>query len=246
MGTGLTAVLFDFNGVIINDEAVHQTLIDQLLIEENLRPKPEEYRAVCLGRSDRAALEELFSRRGRVLTESDLDKLLQRKSQRYLEALNDLEKLPIYTGVVDLAYKLRVARVPMAVVSGALRAEVEQVLTRTELAQYFAVIVGGDDIGASKPDPAGYLKALNLLQKQHPNVSSTTAIAIEDTFAGIEAAKAAGLSVVGVANTYPYHMIQRQANWTVDYLSELELDRVERVLTTHSERPPAAADEPVR
>ncbi|MGF1536276.1 MAG: HAD family hydrolase [Elainellaceae cyanobacterium] len=244
MGTGLTAVLFDFNGVIINDEAIHQTLTEALLIEENLRPKPEEYRSVCLGRSDRAALEELFSRRGRVLSESNLDGLLQRKSQRYLEALDRLEELPIYTGVTDLVYKLRTARVPMAVVSGALRAEVEQVLERTGLAPYFAVIVGGDDTGASKPDPTGYLKALSLLQRQHPSVDSATAIAIEDTFAGIEAAKAAGLSVVGVANTYPYHMIQRQANWTVDYLNELELDRVERVLMTQSGRP--AADEPVR
>ncbi|MGF1513940.1 MAG: HAD family hydrolase [Elainellaceae cyanobacterium] len=243
MGSGLTAVLFGFNGVIINDEAIHQTLTEQILIEENLRPKPEEYAAVCLGRSDRDALEELFSRRGRVLQASNLDGLLQRKSQRYLQALESLESLPIYGGVVDLAYKLRAAQVPMAVVSGALRAEVEQVLARADLAKYFSVIVGGDDVGASKPDPAGYLKGLSQLKKQYPGVECDTAIAIEDTFAGIEAAKAAGLTVVGVANTYPYHMIQRQANWAVDYLNELELDRVVRVLTTHSDREPVSTSE---
>ncbi len=145
------------------------------------------------------------------------------------------------SGVADLVYKLRVSQVPMAVVSGALRAEVKQVLERADLAKYFSVIVGGDDVGTSKPDPAGYLKGLSQLQKQYPHVDASRAIAIEDTFAGIEAAKAAGLSVVGVANTYPYHMIQRQANWAVDYLNELELDRVERVLTTHRDCGPVAS-----
>jgi beta-phosphoglucomutase-like phosphatase (HAD superfamily) len=60
-------------------------------------------------------------------------------------------------------------------------------------------------------------------------------LAIEDTFAGIEAAKRAGMQVVGVANTYPFHMLQRQASWTVDYLNELEFDRVQQVYsgTTH-------------
>ncbi|MGB3613877.1 MAG: HAD family phosphatase [Elainellaceae cyanobacterium] len=242
MGNGLKAVLFDFNGVIINDEAIHHRLIDQLLIDENMRPKPQEYRSVCLGRSDRACVEELFSRRGRVLAAADLDALLERKSQRYCAQLDTMETLPIYPGVADLAYKLRVAKVPMAVVSDALRGEIEQVLERADLAKYFSVIVGSEDTTTSKPDPTGHLKAIDALQQQHPEVERGSAIAIEDTFAGIEAAKAAGLSVVGVANTYPYHMIQRQANWAVDYLNELELDRVERVMATDSDRVSAAVD----
>jgi len=236
MGNGLKAVLFNFNGVIIKDEVIQQELIDQLLIEENMRPKPQEYRAVCLGRSDRACIDELFSRRGRVLAAEDLDILLERKSQRYCAQLDMMETLPVYAGVTDLAYKLRVANVPMAVVGGAVRAEIEQVLERTDLAKYFSVIVGSNDTTTSKPDPTGYLKAIDELHQQYPGVDSASAIAIEDTFEGIEAAKAAGLSVVGVANTYPYHMIQRQANWAVDYLNELELDRVEQVLATDSDR----------
>lgn len=239
MGNGLKAVLFDFNGVIINDEAIRQELMDQLLLDENLRPKPEEYRAVCLGRRDRAGIEAMFSRRGRVLKAADLDALVARKSQRYRDALAKLETLPIYAGVVDLAYKLRAAQVPMAVVSGAQRAEVEQVLKRAELTQYFPIIVSGEDVDSTQPDSMAYLKAIEVLQQEHPDVDSSSAVAIEDTFVGIEAAKAAGLSVVGVANTYPYHMIQRQANWAVDYLNELELDRVERMLTTNSDRLPS-------
>ena len=56
-------------------------------------------------------------------------------------------------------------------------------------------------------------------------------LAIEDTFVGIAAAKKAGMQVVGISHTYPLHMLQRQANWTVDDFLEIELDRVEQVLS---------------
>ncbi len=235
----LKAVLFDFNGVIIKDEAIHQQLIEEILIEENLRPSPQEYGEVCLGRSDRVCLAELLKRRGRVVTESYLTKVITRKAQAYQRQLEKLEKLPIYPGLEDLIFKIRVAQLPMAVVSGALRCEVELVLNRAQLAQHFSVIVAGDDIKVSKPEPDGYLLAVERLNQQYPNLKAQASdcLAIEDTPAGIEAAKRAGMQVVGVANTYPFHMLQRQANWTVDYLNDLELDRVQEVYAQASPQP---------
>jgi beta-phosphoglucomutase len=227
----LKAVLFDFNGVIINDEAIHQELIEELLITENLRPSVEEYRDVCLGRSDRACLAEVLKRRGRFVTENYLTQLITRKAAAYQHKLQTLEKLPIYPGLEDLMFKFRAAQLPMGVVSGALRSEVELVLDRAGIAQSIAVIVAGDDIKMSKPEPDGYLLAVDRLNQKYPNLNAQASdcLAIEDTFAGIEAAKRAGMQVVGVANTYPFHMLQRQANWTVDYLNDLELDRVQDV-----------------
>lgn len=227
----LKAVLFDFNGVIINDEPLHQKLIDELLIQENLRPKPGEFWEVCLGKSDRICLTELLQRRGRIVTEEYLDQLIARKSQLYHQQLEAIDKLPIYPGLADLIFQLRSAQIKMAVVSGALRSEVELVLSRADLSQAFSLIVAGDDITTSKPDPTGYLLAVERLNQQYPTLKLEPAecLAIEDTPAGIQAAKLAGMSVVGVANTYPFHMMQRQANWAVDYLSELELDRVRQV-----------------
>ncbi len=227
----LKAVLFDFNGVIINDEAIHEQLIEEILIEENLRPSPQEYREVCLGRSDRVCLADLLKRRGRFVTEDYLNKLIIRKAQAYQRQLETLEKLPIYPGLDDLIFKIRAAQLPMGVVSGALRVEVELVLNRAQIAQHFAVIVAGDDIKVSKPEPDGYLLAVERLNQKYPNLNAKASecLAIEDTPAGMTAAKQAGMQVVGVANTYPFHMIQRQANWAVDYLNDLELDRVQQV-----------------
>ncbi|MBD1999717.1 HAD family phosphatase [Leptolyngbya sp. FACHB-541] len=227
----LKAVLFDFNGVIINDEPLHQKLIDELLIQENLRPKPGEFWEVCLGKSDRVCLTDLLQRRGRIVTEEYLDQLIARKSKLYQQQLEAIDKLPIYPGLPDLIFQLRSAQIKMAVVSGALRSEVELVLSRADLTQAFSLIVAGDDIKTSKPDPTGYLLAVEQLNQQYPTLKlePIECLAIEDTPAGIEAAKRAGMQVVGVANTYPFHMMQRQSNWAVDYLSELELDRVRQV-----------------
>lgn len=224
----LKAVLFDFNGVIINDEPIHEKLIEQLLIEENLRPRPGEFQELCLGRSDRVCLQELLERRGRVVSETYLDELVARKAQAYVEELQRLEKLPIYPGIEDLIFKLPSCQ--FAIVSGALRSEIEAVLDRAQLRKYFSVIVSGDDLTVSKPDPDGYLLAVDRLNYEFPDLQlrAFECLAIEDTFAGIQAAKAARIPVVGVANSYPFHMLQRCANWTVDYLIDLEVDRIQQ------------------
>jgi len=232
----LKAILFDFNGVIINDEAIHQELIAELLIEENLRPTPGEYRSLGLGRSDRACLRDLWERRGRIPHEVYLNQLMQRKSRAYQERLAALEKLPLYPGLEDTIYKLRLAKLPLGIVSGAIRQEIEVVLQRSNLGQYFSTIVAGDDITSSKPNPEGYLRGAAKLQEIFPelDLKPQECLAIEDTPAGMQAAKRAGMQVVGVANSYPYHFVQRHCNWAVDYLWDLELERVQEVYAKNS------------
>jgi len=226
----LKAVLFDFNGVILNDESIHEKLINQLLVEENLRPKPGEFRQLCLGRSDRACFRALLESRGRVVTDAHLEVLIHRKTRMYRRVLEELDPLPIYPGLADLIFKTRVAQLKLAIVSGALRSEIDWVLTSTGLSDYFPVIVSGDEAIASKPAPDSYLIAVQRLNQQDPGLELKPAecLAIEDTFAGIEAARTAAIPVVGIANSYPFHMMQRHANWAVDYLSDLELDRVQQ------------------
>jgi beta-phosphoglucomutase len=227
----LKAILFDFNGVIINDELIHQELIQEMLLSENLRPKEGEYREICLGKSDRICIQELLASRGRIVSPEYLDKLILAKSQAYQRRLSQLENLPIYPELQDFLDKIQVKGLLSAIVTGALRAEVDLILRRAGLQSYFELIVAGDDIKTSKPAPDGYLLAVKRLNQRYSDLHlrPVDCLVIEDTPAGIQAAKAAGMQVVGVANTYPFHMLQRQANWSVDYLRELELDRVTQV-----------------
>ena len=238
----LKAVLFDFNGVIINDEPLHEKLIEQILIEENLRPIPGEFQQVCLGRSDRVCLTELLNRRGRVVSESYLIQLMQRKAQAYQQQLDSMQKLPLYSGLDDLIFQVRSLHLKLAIVSGAMRSEIELVLNRANLAPHFPVIVAGDDIKTSKPEPDGYLLAVERLNQEYPDLQlqPSECLAIEDTPAGIQAAKRAGISVVGVANTYPFHMMQRRANWAVDYLCDLDLQWAQQVLSAANPQPAIA------
>ena len=224
----LKAVLLDFNGVIINDESIHQALIEDLLLEENLRPKPEEFEQVCLGRSDRACFTELLDRRGRVVTDAYLDKLVDRKTAKYQQALAALDKLPLYAGLDDVVYQIRVAHLKLAVVSGARRSEIDWVLDRANIRAYVSVVVSGDDVptAGSKPAPDGYQQAIDQLNHQFPDLDLSPAecLAVEDSFAGIEAAQRAQIPVLGVAHAYPYHMVHRRATWVIDHLYELNLD----------------------
>jgi beta-phosphoglucomutase len=227
----LKVVLFDFNGIIINDESIHFELINEVLLTENLRPLEKEFRNLCLGRSDRACLIDVLSLRGRVVSEAYLNKLIALKAGLYQEKIYKLDTLPIYSDFEIFLLKIFEKGLSIGLVSGALREQIEFVLEKINLKQYFETIVAGDDINTSKPAPDGYLLAIDKLRKQKPELELVTAncLAIEDTFAGIQAAKSAGIQVVGVANTYPLHMLQRQASWAVDSLIELELERIEQV-----------------
>ena len=216
----LKAVLLDFNGVIIKDEPIHEDLIGDILLSENLRPDASEFKAFCLGRSDRACLRDILAQRDRIVSQKYLENLIQKKTQAYQQKLAELEELPLYPGIREFLTQLQEQKIAIALVTGALRQEVELVLQKSDIAQYFSLIVGGDDITQSKPEPEGYLLAVEQL-----NLQPSECLAIEDSYPGIEAAKKAGIPVVGVANTYPLHMLQRRANWIVDYLGQLELER---------------------
>jgi beta-phosphoglucomutase len=230
----LKAVLFGFNGVIVNDMPIHEKLITQLLIEENLSIKGGEYQKFGLGQSDRTFLRDFLNSRGRVVREEYITHLLVKKAQRYAQELEKLEKLTFYQGLDDLIFQLRSKDLKLGLVTDAIRKEIEIVFSyNPNLVEYFQIVVTGEDVTLCKPKPDGYLLAVEQFNKEYPdlNLQPCECLAIEDTPVGIEAAKNAGMQVVGIANTYPFHMLQRQANWTVDYFMDLELERAIEVFS---------------
>lgn len=228
----LKAILFDFNGVIINDEAIHRQLIDDLLLGENLRPSGKEYQRICLGKSDHFCLQDILAERGRIVSDDYLDKLIKKKAEAYHQIVSQMPELPIFEKVIEFILDLQTRHLSLAIVTGALHQETEYILKKINIRQYFSVIVAGDDLKTSKPSPDGYLLAVEKLNQQNPDLclQPSECLVIEDTPVGIEAAKNAGISVVGVANTYPFHMLQRQANWCVDHLMQLDLDWIDQTL----------------
>ena len=101
---------------------------------------------------------------------------------------------------VRAAVRYAAARVPVALVSGAFRAEIEPVLAAAGLAPFFSAVVTADDVTDGKPHPAGYLRALELLDA---DLRPVEVVAFEDTEAGIASAKRAGLRCLAVTGTLP-------------------------------------------
>ncbi|WP_017293910.1 HAD family hydrolase [Geminocystis herdmanii] len=224
----LKAVLFDFQGVIINDEIIHKQLIDDILLKENLRPSDGNYQEINL--------KDILAKKGRIVSDEYLKKLMEDKAKAYYHIVSQMPELPIFDKVIEFILHLQTRNLALAIVTDILPQEVEYILERINVKPYFSVIVGGNDIKTFKPSPEGYLLAMKKLNEYNPDLclQPSECLVIEDTPIGIKAGKNAGMSVVGVANTYPFHFIQRQANWCVDHLMELDLDWIDRTLEKSS------------
>jgi beta-phosphoglucomutase len=233
----LKVVLFDFNGVILDDESIHEQLIHDVMLSENVRITPEEFQKFGLGRSDRACFLDLFASRGRVLNPETVAKLLAQKTNAYQQKLKTLETLPLFEGVQALVQAFQDNHIKLGIVSGAHRAEIEWVLDRASLSPAFELIVPAEDISTSKPSPEGYETAIAKFNHRYPelNLSPQDCLALEDSFPGLAAARAAHIPVVGVAHMYPFHMMQRRSNWAIDYLDQLEVPRLIQVFADGKE-----------
>lgn len=199
------AVLFDFNGVLVDDEPLHMRLFQRVLEEEGIAPfSEEEYWRRLVGLDDRAAFQELLERAGERPETPRLMRLIARKSSYYQESIRQ-DGYPFFPGAVELVRALSGRGLQLGVVSGALRDEVEGALSQERLRAAFKVVVSAEDVAASKPDPEGYRRGIDGLNAVPPLpdrlLHPHEALAIEDTPAGVEAARGAGLATVAVAQT---------------------------------------------
>lgn len=198
------SVIFDFDGVIVDTEPLHYRAFQDILSPLGLGYGWEEYCRTYMGFDDRDAFREAFAAGGRQLSPEELEQLIARKAALFQEIVAN--GVTPYPGVVELIRHLHGAGVPLAVCSGALRSDIEPILTSLAITDCFACIVTAEDVEQSKPDPASYRLAFAKLQALHPTAvvqAAGRSCAIEDTPAGIASATGAGLRAVAVTNSYP-------------------------------------------
>ena len=180
------ALLLDFNGTLSEDEPILCRIFQELFADAGKPLSEKEYYTELAGFSDREIVQMWLGREDPAL--------LERKSARYRELADGSTVSPEAREAVRYAAE----RAVVGVVSGSARAEITPVLEASGLADSIAVLVAADDIRRSKPDPEGYLIALHLL-----GVQPKDSVAVEDSEAGVAAAKAAGLYCAGVTTTQP-------------------------------------------
>ena len=193
------ALLFDFNGVLVDDEAQHYESLAEVLAEEGFPPLSREvYDADYLGFDDRTSFVEAFRRANRTLTSEHLERLAAAKAAAYRVAIE--RSLTLVAGAPEFV-RAAAARYRLGVVSGALREEIDLILERTGLSPLFEAIVAAQDVPRCKPDPAGFLAARAALDRRRP-VATRHCVVIEDSLPGLQAARAAGMPCVMLSTSH--------------------------------------------
>jgi len=215
----LFGAIFDWDGVIINSAQLHEESWRQLAKELGQTIAPESFI-----RGFGMKSQEIISQIHRWSQEPDaILRLTNRKEELYREivAKTKIEPLP---GVVNWLERLRRAAVPCAVASSTPKANIDLVLTRLGLSDFFSVLVSAEDVIHGKPHPEVFLKAAERL-----GVRAERAVVFEDAYVGIKAAHAAGMIAVAVATTHSPEEL-RPADLIVRRLDELSIEQLTAVL----------------
>jgi HAD superfamily hydrolase (TIGR01509 family) len=198
----LQAVIFDFDGIIVDSEPLHHEAFDRVLEPLGLSIPWEHYYREYLGFDDRDVLRTRFREADRALHDAHMQELMHKKAEAYLAIIREKGAAP-FAGVVDFVRRMSDA-VPCGISSGALMSDIEPVIEQLGIASCFSEIVTADQVAASKPDPESYRVAFARLKLRYPDRIDRPGqtLAIEDTPAGIVSAKGAGLKVLAVTNSY--------------------------------------------
>ncbi len=222
----LKAVIFDFNGVIVDDEPLQLELFRRVLGEEGISITEEEYMDRYLGYDNFKCFRTALTDAGCEQQAADLAHvvaLIARKTDYYLEAID--ERFLLFPGVVELARRLA-ETYPMGIVSGAERKEIEHVLLRAGIRDCFQTIITSADLKSGKPDPEGYNKALTVLNTLgETQIQPIECMVIEDSVAGVEAAKRAGMWCLAVTNSYKAEDLVK-ADWIVSSLVDCDPEKL--------------------
>ncbi len=212
------AVLFDFNGVIVDDEWLHGECFAEIVRANGFAFGPEDYFSDYFGLTDSDFFRDFYRDQDTKLTERAVQRLVADKAALYCTKLDLVSMIP----GSDTAVREISSKVPIIVVSGALRQEITTLLGRFGLLDCFAGIVAAEDVRAGKPSPEGYLRGLELLNR-HPG----RCLAIEDSPLGIQAARHAGLRCWAVTTSRPASILG-DAHRLLDSLEGVDYDELGR------------------
>jgi beta-phosphoglucomutase len=213
------AVLFDFDGVIADTEALHLRAFQRVVEPKGVAIDVADYYERYLGYSDRDMLQALRRDRGLTWSARDLDALLAAKGDAFARVMGT-------GGVLYPAARACIERLAsrrsLAIASGAYREEIAFALAGAGLAHCFQAIVGAGDVARSKPHPDPYLEAARQV-----GIAPGLCVAIEDSMWGLESARRAGCRTIALTHTYPRHQLVADA--IVDSLDEITEELLGRV-----------------
>jgi HAD superfamily hydrolase (TIGR01509 family) len=218
----LEAVVFDFDGILVDSEPVHQKALSQILVTHGLPSLSwESYKQTVLGFSDAEAIHTLHPK----LPREQIAKMVSEKALVF-RAIAPRETR-LQPGILELLASLQQARLPVGIASGALRGDINAVLYAlggAPLFSNFLTVAAADEVTYSKPHPETYLLACSRL-----GVDPRGCVSFEDTVHGIHAAKGAGLFCVGVTHTLSAEALRPHAHLVIDGFQGWDFFRIQKL-----------------
>jgi beta-phosphoglucomutase len=215
------AIVFDFDGVLADSEMLHLRVYRELLEPSGVTISTEQYCERYLGSDDEGVFAQVAIDYGLLLGDEEIELLIAEKARRF-EALVSSGGV-LYPTAAACVRRLG-ATWPLGIASGARRGEIELMLRGAGLSDAFAFIVAAGETDRGKPAPDPYVRAAEL-----HGAAPAACVAIEDSHAGLESARTAGMRTIGIATTYPRETLTADA--VIDSLDDLTVEFVQRVVS---------------
>jgi beta-phosphoglucomutase len=229
----LEGVVFDFDGVIANSEPLHLRVYQILLAQEGLPFSASEYYERYLGFEDVGVFEALARDKGLDVAGDRMTALVARKTEIFQRLVREGDVL--FDGAEGCLMVVSAA-VPVAIASGALRHEIEQILDDAGLRALVPVIVAAGETPRGKPAPDPFAKAVDLMSRRAGHrIDPSRVVAIEDSRSGLQAARAAGLRTLGLATSYPAASLPEAEHVLAD-ISQVTLERLDALAASAGSR----------
>lgn len=187
----MRAVIFDFDGVILDSEPQHEESFVRLFAAHGVSfsETPQEFTGV----GARDNIRRVYAKAGVALSDEEVEKLNSERDAFYLDIIS--KNARALSGAVKLVLAVKAAGFKIALASSTNSSVIDLLLPKIGLKGAFDVVVGGDQVQRGKPDPEIFLLAAKSL-----GVVASQCVVVEDSNAGVRAAKAAGMKVLMVRN----------------------------------------------
>ncbi|MBL7214563.1 MAG: HAD family phosphatase [Phycisphaerae bacterium] len=219
----LQAVIFDFDGVICDSEFLHYQALNAIFNRFGVDIPKDVHWEKYLGYSDLENIQAVNRDYGMGLDDTAIAEQVAEKKIIFDELAGT--DAVIIDGVAEFIQMLVDHHVRRAICSGALRSDIDLMLSGVPFADAFEVTISADEVKHGKPDPEGYRMTLDRLNTgDNTPITPSECVVIEDSHWGLEAAAAAGMNPVAVTNTYSRDALNKKAKKVVNKLSELTID----------------------
>lgn len=195
----IKAVIFDFDGVIVDSEPLHLRAFQRIVETLGLKLSPTDYYLRYLACDDKSFFRRFLEDNGQQYTEREIARLVKEKGVCFEEMIG--EDIRIFPGVVEFLEAIQ-GKFHVAIGSGALTGEINLILRHKGLSEFFGFVIGADDTENPKPSPEVYLKCLERFRKDYDGtITAAQCVVFEDSPHGVLAAKRAGMRCIGISNS---------------------------------------------